>query len=189
MRAMPAADAVTCSARLRIAAVSIEAPCALPFTPLDRRDGEAMSLSPISGRDKRLGKLEQVRRFRTRMRRSLTDAMPSTYRLLRPARESCGGVMAASGSRRNSRPSSTISPTLRPLALHDDEPRAHVVGRTLEAEPRSQVDRRHDLSARKDDAVDERRRVRHPRDLFDHLHVLHLMAAQAHTRFPRRSRR
>ena len=48
--------------------------------------------------------------------------------------------------------------------LHDDQPRAQVVRRALEPEPRAQVDDRHHLAAREDDAVDERRRVRHARD-------------------------
>src|SRR5262245_49234198 len=60
--------------------------------------------------------------------------------------------------------------------LDDQQPRARVQRRTFEAKARTQVDDRHDLAAREDNAFHKLWRVRYRRDLLDHLHVLDLPA-------------
>ena len=111
MRAMPAADAVTCSARLRIAAVSIRgavrSAVRLRWTVVMVKPCLSLQYQAATSGSENSSRFA---RFKTRMRRPFTEAMPSTYWLLKPASESCGGVMAASGSRRNSRPSSAMRP-------------------------------------------------------------------------------
>src|ERR1051325_11694507 len=54
-----------------------------------------------------------------------------------------------------------------PAHVDDEDPRAQVDRCALEPEPRAHVDRRDDLAAGKHHAVDERRRVGHPRNLLD----------------------
>ncbi len=104
--------------------------------------------------------------------------MPARYCAPMPDSASPGGLIDAAGMVRNSRHASTSRPTLRPLHLHDQQPRPQVRRGALEPEARAHVDGRHDLAAREHHAVDERRRVRHARHLLDHLDVRHVVARQ-----------
>ena len=64
------------------------------------------------------------------------------------------------------------------LVLHHEQPAAQRRAGAIEAESRPQVDDRHDLAAREHHTFDEPRRIRHRRDVLEHLDVQNVLAPE-----------
>ena len=136
------ADSVTCrrarapagSASQRRAAVRAvgRCRCVLRCHELLSAAARHQSARPtVSG----LGEIQNASRFRTRISRSPSDAMPSTYRPLMPASASCGGWI---GVRRNrDELARARRPPARQPAVRLDDDQPAVADRTARARSRT----------------------------------------------------